>query len=115
MNGETAPTVVPLTEEIFYKHLRRGPVRNHFAENAGALMNQMRSMCPPSETRARTYGFVIPTLSNEERQAVLALLPPLKVVAEINTFAKVDTGNNTIASYVYITLRNVPTKKGLLS
>lgn len=112
MNGEGTPAIVPMTEEIFFKHLRKGPIQNHFAENAGALMNQMQSMCPPSENRARTYGFVIPSLSNEERQAILALLPPLRVVAEINALAKVDAGNNTIASYVHITLRNVPPKKG---
>lgn len=107
MNENATGSVVPLTEEIFFKHLRKGPIQNHFAENAGVLMKQMRSLCSPSEPRARTYGFVTPTLSDEERRSVLALLSSLKIIAEINLLGRVALGDNTNASYVYITLRSV--------
>ena len=107
MNGDVS--TVPLTAEIFHKYLRRGPIQNHFAENAGVLMKQMQDLCPPS-ARARTFGFVIPSLSTDETRAVLALLPPLKLIAEINPLARVHTGDNTVVNYVHITLRNVPLK-----
>jgi hypothetical protein len=107
MNENANGSVVPLTEEIFFKHLRKGPIRNHFAENAGVLMKQMRSLCSPSEPRACTYGFVIPDLSPEECQAVRALLSPLKIIAEINLLGRVALDDNTVAGYVHITLRSV--------
>lgn len=112
MNGDMTVTVVPLTAEIFKKHLsKEGSIQNHFAENAGVLIKQMQNVCSPSENGARTYGFVIPHLTSEESQRVRALLSSTKSRAEINFFGKVPADNNTVARYVHITLHTIRQKR----
>lgn len=109
MNGNTALREVPITRQIFNQYLNKKLLHDYFAEDAGVLMKQMKAAYLPSDARARTYGFVTPILSPDERRDVLAFLSQ-GFSAEI-IFDKISVDNSTVANYVRIVLRNVSLAK----
>lgn len=97
-----------MTRDLFDRHLSGKPFRHQFAENADALIKQLREFTPPPHVREHTYGFVTPTIDNATKRELLSLLSKEKWTAiSINHDARMWLDDRAIP-YVHITMTMRP-------
>lgn len=94
---------VPITDEVFRKHLSQIAHHDDFAENGRMLMSKLKDFKIPTSTRGRTHGFVIPTLDSLTQKEILVLAHAQKWTAKINFQAKVNVGGHDY-TYAHIEL-----------
>jgi hypothetical protein len=94
---------LPMTGEVFCKHLKQRKHHDNFAENGCILMSKLEGLAIPKSTRGRTHGFVIPSLDTQTRTALLKLSYRRNWTAQINLKGAIIAGEHTY-TYAHIEL-----------
>jgi hypothetical protein len=94
---------LPMTREVFHKHLRDEKNHHEFAEDGDTLRSRLADLKILKNARGRThaFGIVIPELDCETRRAVMKLLCPQQWTVTIDFNAKVKVDGRSY-SYTHI-------------